>query len=480
MQTHSFFRLDQLKLFFLGFVVLTTLAAFVSSAQAQPMLGPTDPSPPVASLSADAPEIADLRARAIADGTVRVIVGLDVSIAAEGRLSRSAVDAQHSTIRAAQDAVLARVPEATVNRRYVSVPALALDVTEKALIELLATPGVSTITEDAIGTTALKDSTRVIGARRMWANGNVGTNWAVAVLDTGIMYGHRAFDMSRIAASACFSTNSAQSQSFCPGGASSSTARRAAQECPMNVEGCGHGTHVAATVAGAQNNRFQGVAPGANLIPIQMFSRFNASSCGGTPCARYYHSDLMAALDHVLQLSYTHQIAAVNMSLQGGRYYQACSNVVPGFTQLTENLTSRGILLVAASGNSGWSNSQAHPSCDPWIVSVGATNNQDAVAGFTNLLATGAWLMAPGVDIEAAYPPGKGNRAALSGTSMASPHVAGAVALLRSVRPRATGIEIYTALFCSGKAVARPGLAVAFPRIQLPQALRALRRGTTC
>jgi len=463
------------------FLAAALVSVCMAPVFAQPILGPSSPPEQPQAPSMTAPDIGRMMERAQQSGSVRVIVGLRMDTRPEGELSSEARVAQRSNISAAQDSVMSRLSNARVTREYETIPFLALDVDEEQLNQLLSLPNVTSIVPDGIGDTSLDRSTRVVKAHKLWNRSITGSDWAVAVLDTGIKYNHAAFDRARIVASACFSTTNTTVLSLCPNGVTKSTHRRSAADCDISIPGCGHGTHVAATVAGAQNNRFRGAAPDANLIPIQIFSRFSGNSCsGGGFCARYYYSDLIAALDHVLTLSDTHQIAAVNMSLQGGRFAASCDTFLPAFTQIASNLTSRGVLLVAAAGNSFWTGEYAHPACDPWVVAVGATDDNDVVASFSNLTNFGPWLMAPGVAIEAAYPPNRRNRSNLSGTSMAAPHVAGAAALLRSERPLATASEIFDALYCTGVPVTRAGFGTSHPRIVLPPALRALVRGTTC
>jgi len=450
-------------------------------ARAQSAFGlPATAAPAPSSPSAEA--VAALIERARSDGSVRIIVGLRVPVAPEGTLDATALSSQRDAIAAAQETLRARFPDLTVNRQYRTIPYIALTIGAEDLEALASRPDVTSIVADAVGDTSLDRSTRIIRAHRMWRAGHTGEGWAVAVLDTGIHYRHVAFDRARIPASACFSSTTNVTTSLCPGGESSSTARNAAAACDLGIRGCGHGTHVAAIAAGAQGQRFRGVAPEASLIPIQIFSRFNVdSSCSGAaPCARYYNSDLLAGLEHVLLLSETNRIAAVNMSLQGSIFSSVCPDFLPAFSSAAQNLLSRGVIPVAASGNSSLSGQSAHPACDPWVLAVAATDDADRMASFSNLDDVGPWLAAPGVDIEAAFPPARRSRDVLSGTSMAAPHVAGAIALLREVRPQATPDDIFGSLHCTGVVVARGDFEQEFYRINVTQALRQLRRGDRC
>ena len=136
-----------------------------------------------------------------------------------------------------------------------------------------------------------------------WAAGATGAGWKVAVLDTGVQASHPFFG-GRVTGEACFSdANGASflSTSLCPGGAPTQVGPGAGMDCELTSSGCGHGTHVAGIAAGANGTGslagHSGVAPGAEILAVQVFSRFTeASACGTspTPCVRVFFSDLSA------------------------------------------------------------------------------------------------------------------------------------------------------------------------------------------
>ncbi len=97
--------------------------------------------------------------------------------------------------------------------------------------------------------------------------------------------------------------------------------------CPARISGCNHGTHVAGIAAGSGPD-FTGVAPGAAIVAIQVFSEFSGTTCTNlgllSPCVLTFTSDQLAGLEHVLELRQRLPIVAANMSLGGGAFSAAC------------------------------------------------------------------------------------------------------------------------------------------------------------
>jgi subtilisin family serine protease len=115
------------------------------------------------------------------------------------------------------------------------------------------------------------------------------------------------------------------------------------------------------------------------------------------------------------------------------------------------------------------------PGCISFATTVGATDDNDNIAGFSNQQQMIVDVMAPGVSINAGYPDGRQTNATLSGTSMATPHVAGAFAQLREAYPTATVDELEQALRCMGAPVTRSGTTGTFWRINVRAAFRGIR-----
>ena len=428
----------------------------------------------------------DLLARASAGRTVRVIVGVDAPFVPEAKLADAdAVATQQATIADAQSALLGRLDagHAVVTARYRYIPYVALRVDSAGLAALHADKGVTSITEDDLSAAALAESVPLVGGTTAWAQGYTGAGWTVAVLDTGVDRTH-PFLAGKVVAEACYSTTDVAggTRTVCPNGQSEQVGEGAGVNCPLEVSGCKHGTHVAGIVAGHSYTgvEYSGVAKDASIIAMQVFSRFDDEQvCRGlpTPCALSFASDQIRALEQVYALRTTHQIAAVNMSLGGGysKYQQDCDRTDGPRKAAIDNLRGAGIATVISSGNTGYTDAIGRPGCISTAVSVGATTKADAVDDYSN----SAWflsLLAPGSAINSSVPGGGFDT--WDGTSMAAPHVAGAWALLKQAAPGASVDTLLGALRYSGALVRDARNGIVTPRIQVDAAI-ALAKGST-
>ncbi|MCI0386722.1 S8 family serine peptidase [Streptomyces sp. CNQ085] len=292
--------------------------------------------------------------------------------------------------------------------------------------QLAAAPGVATVSLDGIREAALDTSTARIGAPAAWKAGYDGEGVTIAVLDTGIDAAHPDF-AGRIAAEKNFS-------------ASEDTRDRH-----------GHGTHVASIAAGSgakSKGRYKGVAPGAKLLNAKVLDDDGYGSDSG----------IIAGMEWAVAQG----AEVVNLSLGGFD--------TPGIDPMEDavNRLSRdsGALFVVAAGNDGpGASSISSPGSADAALTVGAVDKRDALAHFSSVgprTGDGAVkpdLTAPGVDIGAAAARGslveqEGDPVAdgyvsISGTSMATPHIAGAAALLAQRHPDWTGERIKGALTAS-------------------------------
>ncbi|MFU8826670.1 MAG: S8 family serine peptidase, partial [Brevefilum sp.] len=202
-----------------------------------------------------------------------------------------------------------------------------------------------------------------------------------------------------------------------------------------------HGTHVAGTIAAIDNGEgVVGVAPGARLWAVKVLNK-NGSG---------YSSWIIAGIDWVAANADTIEVA--NMSLGGSGYSQAEYDAIQGAVNL-------GVAFAVAAGNSDADASYYSPAAFDNVLTVSAladfdglpgglgsptcrTDQDDTLADFSNW-GSAVDIAAPGVCILSTYPLEKGGYGTISGTSMASPHAAGALALLASVNNPSNAADVY-------------------------------------
>jgi subtilisin len=222
---------------------------------------------------------------------------------------------------------------------------------------------------------------------------------------------------------------------------------------PMDLHG--HGTHVAGTVGALDNGiGVVGTAPGVRLWPVQVLSPLGTGSW----------SDVICGIDHVTE--HADEIDVVNMSLGGpGTDDGNCgmSDNDP-LHQAICNSVAAGVTYAVAAGNNHADAAGMVPAAYDEVITVSAladfdgkpgglgrptcrSDEDDTFADFSNY-GSDVDLIAPGVCIRSTF--GDGGYSTLSGTSMASPHVAGGAALYRATHPGASPSKVKAALVSAG------------------------------
>ncbi|RSS39133.1 S8 family serine peptidase [Streptomyces sp. WAC08241] len=291
---------------------------------------------------------------------------------------------------------------------------------------------------------AMADSNAQIGTPEAWEAGLTGKGVKVAVLDTGADLTHPDL-AGRVA----------ESKSFIEG----------EEVADRN----GHGTHVASTVGGSgagSDGKEKGVAPGAVLAVGKVLS----DEGSGT------ESQIIAGMEWAAK---DVDAKIVSMSLGSPEP----SDGTDPMAQAVDTLSAEtGALFVIAAGNSGAPGSIGSPGAADSALTIGAVDSDDRAAYFTSQgprhgdQALKPDLSAPGVDILAArsqLTSGSGLYTAMSGTSMATPHVAGVAALLAERHPDWTGARLKDALMSSSKPLDATAYALGAGRVDVPAAISA-------
>ncbi|MFC5956469.1 S8 family serine peptidase [Streptomyces pratens] len=307
--------------------------------------------------------------------------------------------------------------------------------------------GIAHVWLDGVREASLDKSVPQIGTPKAWAAGYDGKGVKIAVLDTGVDTAHADLK-GQVTASKNFTSSS------------------------NTGDKVGHGTHVASIAAGTGakgGSKYKGVAPGAKILNGKVLDDSGFGDDSG----------ILAGMEWAVAQG----ADVINMSL-GGR---DTAEIDPLEAAVNKLSAEKGVLFAIAAGNEG-PRSIGSPGSADAALTVGAVDDKDKLADFSSTgprLGDGAVkpdVTAPGVDITAAS--AKGNEIAkevgekpagymsISGTSMATPHVAGAAALLKQQHPDWTFAELKGALTSSTKGGAYTPFEQGTGRIQIDKAVK--------
>jgi hypothetical protein len=394
-------------------------------------------------------------------GSAQIMIALDQS-GAEGAYSGQpgmgiGMAAERSRIANMQNDILARLGFNDYEERHAfkSVPAMAGRLKSEAGLEVLVSnPHVVKIDIDVGGGGSLVNSVPVIAADLRHAVGNTGTGTVVAVIDSGLDTDHDNL-VDDLLAEACFADDDGAIDGVgrCPNGSDRQFGPGAAED------DAGHGSHVTGIVTSNGTQGGVGVAPDAGIVAIRF-------TYGPTFAGVFsFYSELVAALDYIIA-NPDLGVQVINMSVGTNALWAGDCDGTTAFNMAgaaaINTLRANGVTAFAAAGNNGSSTQMSSPGCLSNVISVGASDNSDVAAGFTNSNAS-TDIFAPGVNVNSSVL--ANSMGIASGTSMASPHAAGCAALLIEAGDAITPDEIETLMESSPFGVTVAGNGLTFPRI---------------
>jgi subtilisin family serine protease len=295
-----------------------------------------------------------------------------------------------------------------ITREYDTVNALAARLTRTGLEALRNDPAVERVLLDRQFIAFRAQSIPLVSADDAWQmqgnNSNLtGAGEAVCIIDTGLDLTHPAFT-GKILTGHDFYNNDADPQ-----------------------DDNSHGTHVAGIALG--NDSTKGAAPDANVVPVKVCS--STGSCSG--------SAILAGIDYCNNNSVLYNVTAISGSLgDGGQYTSA--NCPSLFESALNTSVALGIIPVFASGNNYFTGGVSYPACSQFAISVGSVSKSDSVESYANRGGDRTDIFAPGTGIVSTFIGGNGT---MSGTSMATPHISGIIALIQQSQ-KAQGKPILT------------------------------------
>jgi subtilisin family serine protease len=351
--------------------------------------------------------------------------------------------------------------------RYVyahAINGLSLELTAAEAAVIRAMPGVRAISPEFHRYPQTDRGPLWINADDIW-NGTLpgigthkGEGQVIGVIDTGINRAHTAFAGTGI------SNPAGQVYGYCITNAAACNTKviglydfiantTNGRADPTDTDG--HGTHTAATSGGNPFSLYTGVAPQANIIAYKACPGGDGTSCNGTA--------LIASIDQAV----ADGVDVINYSIGGGPIdpWFAVGNTSVDDTEAFLAAREAGIIVAAAAGNDGPDpGTHGNPANSPWVLGVAAASHDRTSVASADFLAQFSGrgpvipfgvvkpdVTAPGVNIRSAGIANSTAMTQMSGTSMATPHVAGAAALIKSAHPTWTADQIMSALVLTAR-----------------------------
>ncbi len=418
-------------------------------------------------------------------------------------------------------------PESTDIEELGELPYLVLFADESLLNFILEHPSVVSVNTESAGRPSLDESIPFIGADTAHGLGYDAAGQVVAIIDTGVDRHHPMFS-GKVVSEACYSSAAYSSVgSICRAGSYGSTGTDTGGPCTMERTPCnidpsacgasgpldcaaGHGSHVAGIALGSSVTpgspvpSLIGVANSADVISLMPLSHVDSPGmCDGQiECVRFLEASVAAALNRVYALRNSYSISSVNLSLHlstsaGDFSASNCDNDWPLVRDAVALLNSAGIRAYAATGNGGnftnFQNKIGPPACLSQVVSVAATaRDSHDFASYSNAapildilapggldtLSSGATCLHTQTFVDgvwsAYFQTGcNDDYVQAAGTSMASPHAAGAHAVLKHRYPHVTATALSDWLAASGQSLSfsQGGTNYTRPRIDLAAAM---------
>ncbi len=305
---------------------------------------------------------------------------------------------------------------------YDNIHGVAITLPDGNADKLKELKNVKYVEKDITFNVSLTDATGIVGAPQLWDTGYTGKGVKVAIVDTGIDGGHPDLKGRVVEWKDCINGKTTAYDDF------------------------GHGTHCAGIIGGsgaASNGKYKGVAPGVQFIGIKVLGKDGSGSL----------DNILAGINYAAQTD----ARVISMSLGSNTHSQSMDDAV-------HNAVQKGKVVVCAAGNSGPSaKTIGCPADAPDALTVGATDKADNVASFSSRgpnrdNTVKPDVCAPGKDIVSCRATGTNDGKAIdtyylsmSGTSMATPMVSGAVAVLLEKKPDLTPAQVKDTMEKSAK-----------------------------